>query len=76
MSWNTWLASMTKMENLSDTTLLEMRRRLKGMISTYQESLYMGGALGSHSSREICKCEEQLERVHKEMNNRGLYDFS
>ena len=73
MSWNTWLASMTKMENLSDKTLLEMRDRLNYMISGYSENMYEGvGALERYSQREINKCREQMDRVEAEIHRRGL----
>lgn len=74
MSWNTWLASMTKMEKLSEKSLMEMRDRLNYMISGYSENLYKGAgeALERYSQREIEKCREQMDRVETEIQRRGL----
>jgi hypothetical protein len=73
MSWNTWLASMTKMENLSDGTLLKMRDKLSEMMAGYAEDNFGGGgALQRYSMREYEKCREQMDRVETEMRRRGL----
>ena len=78
MSWNTWLASMTKMENLSNSTLLQMRDKLSAMMSGYSENQFneeniIGGKyLARYSMREYEKCQEQMDRVVEEMRRRGL----
>lgn len=73
MSWNTWLASMTKMENLSDATLIEMADRLDKMMQHYRGNFEDMGLLGGYSMKEYDKCKVQYDRVSKEIARRGLY---
>jgi len=75
MSWNTWLASMTKMENLRDSTLLKMRDKLRHMMDVYMENVDGRGGelLARMSMRELDKCQEQMDRVKAEIQRRGLY---
>lgn len=78
MSWNTWLASMTKMENLSDATLLKMRDKLSEMMTVYSDNysnadnIIGGSLLARMSMKEYEKCQQQMGRVENEMRRRGF----
>lgn len=72
MSFNTFMMKFTKMENLSDQTLLEMRNRVNHMLSVYYEASASSGWVGRHADKEIEKCNEQMSRIMKEIDRRGL----
>jgi hypothetical protein len=72
MSMATFCMSLTKMENLSDPTLVEMYRRNEEMIMGNYDLSLNSSFIGRRARKELDKLEYHQRRVSAEMQRRGL----
>ncbi len=70
MSLATFCMSLTKMENLSNETLLAMQQKVEGMIQGRARLSHRGGVMSSLCDRELEKLYREKKRIDLEVARR------